>query len=62
MSTDASGQLRSAPSIYIADAASLPEIPAGSYTLWVNVQDGAVSPGGIARSARRSLDFKVAAR
>jgi choline dehydrogenase-like flavoprotein len=30
---DAGGQLIDAPSVFIADAASLPEIPAGSYTL-----------------------------
>lgn len=35
-------------------------LPAGSYTLWVTAQDA--NPGSTSRLARRSLDFKVAAR
>lgn len=33
LSTTTDGQLTACPSVYIADAASLPDIPAGSYTL-----------------------------
>ena len=33
LACDANGQLRNAPGVFVADAASLPDIPAGSYTL-----------------------------
>jgi choline dehydrogenase-like flavoprotein len=33
LSCDTNGQLKDHPGIYVADAASLPDIPAGSYTL-----------------------------
>jgi hypothetical protein len=34
-------------------------LPAGSYTLWVQVQDNLSPPGGPHRVSRRSLDFHV---
>jgi hypothetical protein len=39
----------------------LPPLPAGSYTLWVQVKDVTPGPGGAVtpRIARRSLDFRV---
>jgi hypothetical protein len=49
LSVDASGALRESPRTYVADAAGLPEIPAGSYTL--SIMANALRVGGNAAAA-----------